>query len=743
MRLREQQELISRYKSGKMGVSAVPGSGKTHTLSFLASQLIIQGHINEDQEILIVTLVNSAVENFNKRISGFVQEMGMLPKIGYRVRTLHGLAHDIIRERPDLAGLSDQFQIIDEPETEEILKNSIQKWLHVHPEFSDDFISPDVNRRDPKVIYGWNEWLLDINRSFIRYSKDQQQNPSQIQQKMDALHLQSPLMEMGLEVYRDYQRALSYRNGVDFDDLVRLALQSLQSDNDFLARLRYRWPFILEDEAQDSNSLQEKILRLLVGKKGNWVRVGDPNQAIYETFTTASPQYLIQFLQEKGVKRHNLPSSGRSTRSIINLANYLIQWTREENNPNPDLKDSLQLPYIEPSPPDDPQPNPSDQLSKIAFVSRPYKPDEEIQSIVNNLRKWLPDNQDKTIAILVPRNERGAKLVEEFKKNNIECVELLRSSQSTRQTTHGIVSILKYLDEPGSIPKLVKAYKASRPEKELDTLQKDLHMKTTGTISHCVRVEEYLWPLPGQDWLESNLGKFPAEVIEELIAFRFQITRWQEASLLPIDQLVLTISMELFKEPHELALAHKIALVLERAAQINPDWGLPNFIEELESIIQHRRKFSGFSEEDTGFDPDEYKGKVVVATIHKAKGLEWDRVHLVSVNNYDFPMALSGDSFVAEKWFVKNRQNLQAIVLAQLESVINGDPTGFFDLETAMWKDRTSYAAERLRLLFVGITRAKKELILTWNTGQRKDCKPTQAFLALQSYWKEIDHASS
>ncbi|NIP85784.1 MAG: UvrD-helicase domain-containing protein, partial [Planctomycetales bacterium] len=56
------------------------------------------------------------------------------------------------------------------------------------------------------------------------------------------------------------------------------------------------WPYILEDEAQDSSRLQEEILRKLAGKGGNWVRVGDPNQAIFETFTTADPKYLRDFM---------------------------------------------------------------------------------------------------------------------------------------------------------------------------------------------------------------------------------------------------------------------------------------------------------------------------------------------------------------------------------------------------------------------------------------------------------------
>jgi superfamily I DNA/RNA helicase len=107
---RPMQAEVLKYTSGWMGVSAVPGSGKTHTLSALAARLIMDAGLKDDQEILIVTLVNSAVNNFSTRIAGFIKEQGLLPDIGYRVRTLHGIAHDIVRERPELAGLSEHLK---------------------------------------------------------------------------------------------------------------------------------------------------------------------------------------------------------------------------------------------------------------------------------------------------------------------------------------------------------------------------------------------------------------------------------------------------------------------------------------------------------------------------------------------------------------------------------------------------------------------------------------------------------
>jgi DNA helicase II / ATP-dependent DNA helicase PcrA len=327
---RPMQAEVLRYRGGKMGVSAVPGSGKTQTLSYLASLLIAEDYIADDQEVLIVTLVNSAVDNFASRVEGFIKHRGLLPGMGYRVRTLHGLANDIVRERPDLAGLGNHFQIIDEPEAREILENAAIAWMRSHPEFMLDYTASDFDPiKDYRIQRDWQNLIVDIAGAFIRQSKDLQVTPADIRERLSALKTPQPLLEMGCDIYTDYQRGLNYRGAADFDDLIRLALQALKSDPDFLERLRRRWPFILEDEAQDSSRLQEEILRLLSGPEGNWVRVGDPNQAIYETFTTASPQFLLDFMQEPGVISRKLPNSGRSTRSIISLANYLIDWTRK------------------------------------------------------------------------------------------------------------------------------------------------------------------------------------------------------------------------------------------------------------------------------------------------------------------------------------------------------------------------------------------------------------------------------
>jgi len=737
----KQQEVLS-YTGGYMGVAAVPGSGKTWTLSVLASKLIADGSLEPDQEILIVTLVNSAVDNFSKRVGEFIEQRGLLPKVGYRVRTLHGLAHDIVRERPGLVGLADDFQIIDERAATAIRNEVVQAWLKGNPFALDSFFNldsdGDENRRNWLRQERLPDLVSEISLAFIRFAKDHELDPLQLGTMLESVQTPLPLAVMGQEIYESYQRALAYRGAVDFDDLIRLALQAIKLDPIFLDRLRYRWPYILEDEAQDSSLLQENILRKLAGPEGNWVRVGDPNQAIFETFTTATPIHLRNFIQDEADVSRELPNSGRSSQSIIDLANHLIEWTMQDH-PREELRDALGLPYIVPAPEGDPQPNPVNTPEGVILVSDDLSPGEELDVVANSVIQWLADNPDRTAAVLVPRNTRGFQLVDRLREQGVEPGDnLLRSSWTTRLAAGAIANLMQYLSDPKSAKRLARVYQVWRREDRDDEVLSDRMRKISGWIEKIDRVEDFIWPVVGDDWLVSlEMDGVAPPVIEHLAQFREVIRRWQAAVLLPVDQMVLTFAQDLFDNSTELAIAHKLAVVLGRAVRDHQDWRLPELTEELAVIAKNERRFLGFSEDDSGFDPDRYPGKVVVATMHKAKGLEWGRVYLMSINNYDFPSGQLYDDYISEKWFIRDRLNLQAEALAQLDEILHPDPSMGYQEGAASEMARLDYSRERLRLLFVGITRAKQELVMTWNTGRRGESSPALPFLALQVFARE------
>jgi DNA helicase-2/ATP-dependent DNA helicase PcrA len=342
------------------------------------------------------------------------------------------------------------------------------------------------------------------------------------------------------------------------------------------------------------------------------------------------------------------------------------------------------------------------------------------------------------VAVLVPRNYRGFELANLLKERDIPYHELLRSTQATRETAGALGNVVNYLADPTSAKKLATVYRVwRRGDREDEALAKQLQW-VAKRLRKVRRVEDFLWPRADRDWLDESGWEIEAPALHaQLVAFRQLVRRWQAATSLPIDQLILTLAQDLFAEPADLAVAHKLASVLRHYAALHPEARLPALTEELAVVARNERKFLGLGEDDTGFDPETYQGQVVISTVHKAKGLEWDKVYLISVNDYNFPSALPGDPYISEKWFVRDRLNLEAELLAQLRALqenpelfpyAEGQPT-----QEARW----DYAAERVRLLYVGITRAKQALVMTWNTGRRGEAQPAAPFIALQTWWEE------
>jgi DNA helicase-2/ATP-dependent DNA helicase PcrA len=108
----------------------------------------------------------------------------------------------------------------------------------------------------------------------------------------------------------------------------------------------------------------------------------------------------------------------------------------------------------------------------------------------------------------------------------------------------------------------------------------------------------------------------------------------------------------------------------------------------------------------------------------------------MSINNYDFPSNEPQDTFISEKWFVRDELNLEAEALEQL--AVLSDPLSFeYQEGKASDNARLEYVSERLRLLYVGITRARRELVVTWNTGRDGKRQPAVPLIGLQTFWEK------
>jgi DNA helicase II / ATP-dependent DNA helicase PcrA len=736
---RPSQHEIMSYRGGLLGVIAVPGAGKTFTLAHLAAKLIQrlgERRDAEGSEVLIVTFTNAAVNNFKAKLAEILQQRRiLLPYDGYRVRTLHGLANDILRERPALAGLADGFDIVDDREAARLRREAVTNWWK---ENSERFITawvtekyqPQMRRGNDKSADDLFTYVLQTAERFIGLAKDREQSPEMLRDALAESGYELPLAQFGIEIYDAYQKMLAQRGGVDFPDLSRRALQALRADKTFLKRLQKRWPYILEDEAQDSSKLQEEMLRLLSDNK-NWVRVGDPNQAINTTFTTANPQFLRDFVRQTHDHAPTLDEAGRSAAPIFTLANELARWTADAH-PVETLREALEPVFIRATSPADPKPNPPPDSAMIYIDYEPGKAttsDAEIRQIVGSLAKWMPNNPQSTVAILVPDNERGFRFVNELRDQGIAYEELLSSTTSTRAAAEQMQTVLGYLARPIAAPNrrsvtLGQVYRNVWWPLHLgrDQNREQPPEDVIRTLNGLDRPEELLYPEQPDmpiDWIEALRGETDAdenqtgdpELADDLLAFIGRLRRWLGALSLPVDQLALIINQDLFTDPQDIALGYKFASTLRQAAFQHPSWRLPEFVIELRQIAE-RGRFLGFEQSEIGYEPK--PGVVTVATMHQAKGLEWDRVYVTGVSNYVFPSSEEA-YYYDEKYFIRGKLNLKAEIALQLESLLTREG---YQEGGATLRARADLAAERLRLLYVAITRARRELMLSWNTGR-------------------------
>jgi DNA helicase-2/ATP-dependent DNA helicase PcrA len=746
--LRPEQEEIARYQGGLMRVSAVPGSGKTQTLAALTTRLLKSGRIPPEGEILIVTFTNSAVDNIRARIRAMLAAEGAIADVGYKVLTLHGLAYLIIRERPDLAGISVDFAMDDELSGRQTIPEASRAYQRENRDYWLSFIPTDLGaaRRD-KAEENWSDKTEAIAREVIRMAKNLRWTSADLLARLaeageapGGSSAVSPFLRMGARLYERYEDILRSGGRLDFDDLIWRAVSALDNDDGFRRRLGERFCYILEDEAQDSTPLQEDILERLSRERGNWVRVGDPNQAIMTTFTASSVRFFRDdFPRRPGVRGLPLSVSGRSAPAIYALANRLAIWS-EERHPE---REARQLALsaatlIRPTDPGDPQPNPADAPGGIQ--ARPYADDDaQADAVARGALRFVVDHPEATCAILAPTNGFGEKIVARLEVNQGRrerplYEDHLRNSVAVRNVAEVLASGVALCASPQQGKALMELRRALRALEDASARQP--RQDHVDALLRSAWAERLMF-LPGGAGAPN--GRVSVEEATEMQTLAGRASKWVRASALPIDQLMLTIAHDTFSQDADLAIAHSLATSLRRVAALHPRWDLAELAAELESIAANRQQFLSKSLLETGFVAR--PGIVAVTTLHKAKGLEWDRVYLTCMDTLEFPHDADAP-FRGEAWYLGGRDPaLEA--RAQLEEIAaglrEGRPSNMDERGLARMA-RLEYIAERMRLLYVGITRARRELRISWS--ERRSNGANALALALSAQGLETNDTS-
>lgn len=305
--LNDRQNQAVRYTKGPLLLLAGAGSGKTRVLTHRVAYLIEEEEVNP-YNILAITFTNKAAEEMRERVDRIVSFGAQ----SVWVSTFHALCVRILRRFIDRLDYQTNFTIYDSDDQKAVVKNCLKK------------LNMDPKQYPERMI------MAEISRA-----KEQFVSPSQYDREASGQYRKMQIAR----VYTEYQEKLKQSNALDFDDLLYKTVELFQFHPEILDNYQERFRYIMVDEYQDTNHIQFLLIKQLAAKYRNLCVVGDDDQSIYK-FRGANIYNILNFEEEyPEAKVIKLEQNYRSTGNILKAANGVIShnegrkekalWTEE------------------------------------------------------------------------------------------------------------------------------------------------------------------------------------------------------------------------------------------------------------------------------------------------------------------------------------------------------------------------------------------------------------------------------
>ncbi len=572
-----QREAVTAPASNQL-ILAGAGSGKTRVLVHRIAWLIQVEQVSPFS-ILSVTFTNKAAREMRGRIE---ELLGLNPR-GMWVGTFHGIAHRLLKAHWQEAGLPQNFQILDSDDQLRLIKRVTQQ------------LQLDEKQWPPRQT----QW-------FINAQKDEGLRPDYIQLTGD------PYITTMVKLYREYEEACARGGMVDFGELLLRSHELWLNAPHLLAHYQQRFPFILVDEFQDTNTIQYAWLRVLAGNLCRVTAVGDDDQSIYGwrgAKIENIQSYERDFADTQTVR---LEQNYRSTATILDAANAVIANNRGR------LGKTLRT---------------EGEKGEPISLYAAFNEQDEARYIVERIEQWVRSGRTRNQCAILYRSNAQSRVLEEA---------LLREGMPYR--IYGGQRFYERLEIRNALAYLrllVNRNDDAAFERVVNTPTRGIGAKTVDQVRLFAREQgSSLWQAARA--MVSNRA-LPARAGSAVGAFMALVDELQQQvqgkNLAALTQHVIHHSG--LYDFHKAEKGEKGQARIENLDElVNASRAFENDDDELSDL----EAFLDTAALDAGdAQADEFDDAVQLMTLHSAKGLEFPLVFLAGAEENLFPHRMSAE----------------------------------------------------------------------------------------------------